>query len=96
MALTTAELAEIERVATKDEVDSRIGCHPGVPKPVADYMIDCHAPNREPVVSFFERPEDCEAGNTCVLDVWDRDSFREAYRFARIWCVGGLGRRVLQ
>ena len=48
-----------------------------------------------PFVGYYASEEDIVEGNAAVLDIWDRESFREAYRHARIWRIGGIGRRVL-
>lgn len=67
-------------------------------QPCADYSIIIRRGYNglEGYVAYYPSDEDAWQDNKIILDVWDRESFREAYRHARLWCVGGIGYRVLR
>lgn len=48
-----------------------------------------------PRISYYASEADTHEDNQVVLDFWDRQSFREAYRYARSWCYEGIGPRIM-
>lgn len=63
-----------------------------------DYTIhiDRDPKDRIPMVAFYMSRGDAVEDNIQVLDFWNRPSFREAYRHARMWRIGGIGHRLLK
>jgi len=48
-----------------------------------------------PYVEYYVHPGDEVEDRRVIIEFWDRASFREAYRHARLWHPTGLARRVL-
>ncbi|GAB3451998.1 hypothetical protein [Insolitispirillum peregrinum] len=68
-----------------------------VSHPVAHCLIEAvRHPEIGPIINYYKTPEDARNGNIQILDIWDRESWREGYRHARLWRVGGLAHRVLK
>tara|TARA_R100001143_G_scaffold18426_2_gene20158 strand:+ start:230 stop:529 length:300 start_codon:yes stop_codon:yes gene_type:complete len=63
-----------------------------------DYTIhiDRNPMDRTPEVAFYTSRKDAREADIQVLDFWDRPSFREVYRHARMWRMGGIGHRLLK
>jgi|TARA_R110001583_G_scaffold151740_2_gene303611 hypothetical protein len=45
-------------------------------------------------VSYWPSNEAARLGNNIVLPVRDRESFRRAWRYARLWRINGIARHV--
>ncbi|MBC7168707.1 hypothetical protein [Phenylobacterium sp.] len=71
-----------------DEVTRRRNSHP-------DVWIDRWR-GLGPYVGYYATLADAQVDNRIILDVWDRKSFREAYRHARVWGYDGIGARALR
>lgn len=49
-----------------------------------------------PCLGYFPTEADANEDKPIVLDFWDRASWRDAYRHARVWSFQGIGGRALQ
>jgi hypothetical protein len=63
-------------------------------RPADNYEIDAGCSKDGPYVSYYPNASAMRSGDNVVLPVHDRESFRRAWRHARLWRINGVIRHV--